>query len=111
MLVRSDKPPKNGSRNKARILSAAMMMPVRDSSILKVSRRIRGTTLSYICQKAHMDRNASPTRMVLLLFSFSSFIFTPLCAWAHIPVISGPLTTDRRPGIKDYYSVDVLIVS
>ena len=41
---------------------------------MKFSRRIRGTRLSYICQKAQMDRNARPTRMVRLLFSFSSFM-------------------------------------
>ena len=27
---------------------------------------INGTTLSYICQKAHIDKKAKPTRKVLL---------------------------------------------
>ena len=70
----SDRLPNRGSRNRARMLSAAIITPVRDSSMWKVSRRIRGTRLSYICQKEQMDKNASPTRMVRLLFSFISFI-------------------------------------
>ena len=32
------------------VLSAAMMIPVRDSSMWKVFPRMRGTRLSYICQ-------------------------------------------------------------
>ena len=37
------------------MLSAAMMTPVRDSSMWKVFRRMRGTRLSYICQKEQME--------------------------------------------------------
>ena len=73
----SDRLPNRGRRNSARMLSAAMMTPVRDSSMWKVFRRMRGTRLSYICQKEQMERKASPTRMVRLLFSFSSFMISP----------------------------------
>ena len=52
----------------------AMTAPVSDSSMPKVSRRIRGITLLYICQKAQMDKNARPTRMVRLLLSFISLL-------------------------------------
>ena len=68
--VRSEMPPKMGSRNRASTLSAAMMAPEKVSFRWKVLVRIRGTMLSYICQKAQMDRKARPTRMVRLLFSF-----------------------------------------
>ena len=70
----SERLPKSGRRKSARMLSAAMMIPVRDSSMWKVFPRMRGTRLSYICQKAQMERNASPTRTVRLLSSFNSFI-------------------------------------
>ena len=36
----------------------------------KVFVRMSGMTLSYICQKAQMDRNARPVRMVRRLLSF-----------------------------------------
>ena len=75
----SERLPNRGSRNRARMLSAAMITPVRDSSMWKVLPRIRGTRLSYICQKAQMERKASPTRMVRLLFSFSSFMVMFSC--------------------------------
>ena len=68
--VLSDRPPKSGSRNSARMLSAAIMAPENVSFRWNVFVRIRGTTLSYICQNAQMDRNARPTRMVRLLLSF-----------------------------------------
>ena len=67
---RSDSVPKKGSRKRARILSSAITAPARDSFMWKVSRRIRGMTLSYICQKAQMERKARPTRTVRLLLSF-----------------------------------------
>ena len=78
---RSDSVPKKGSRKRARIsappsshrareLSRAITAPARDSFMWKVSRRIRGMTLSYICQKAQMERKARPTRTVRLLLSF-----------------------------------------
>ena len=70
LWVRSDSPPNRGSRNRARMLSAAMMAPDKVSLRWKVPVRIRFITLSYICQKAEMDRKASPTRMVRLLLSF-----------------------------------------
>ena len=71
----SERLPKSGSRKSARILSAAMMIPVRDSSMWKVFPRMRGTRLSYICQNAQMERNARPTRTVRLLSS------SPLRRW------------------------------
>ena len=66
----SDSPPNSGSRNRARTLSAAMMMPETLSPMWKVSVRILGIRLSYICQKAQMDRNAKPTSTVRLVLSF-----------------------------------------
>ena len=77
VFTRSLSPPNSGSRKSARILSAAMMTPVQLSSSRKLFARIRGTTLSYICQKALMDKNASPTRMVRLVLSFiGEFLFS-----------------------------------
>jgi len=72
--LRSDSEPKNGSRNSARMLSAAMIAPEKVSFMWKVLVRISGTTLSYICQNAQMDKNARPTRMVRLLLSFISLL-------------------------------------
>ena len=72
--LRSDSEPKNGSRNSARMLSAAMIAPEKVSFMWKVLVRISGTTLSYICQNAQMDKNARPTRMVRLLLSFISVL-------------------------------------
>ena len=54
--LRSDSEPKNGSRNSARMLSAAMIAPEKVSFMWKVLVRISGTTLSYICQNAQMDK-------------------------------------------------------
>ena len=72
--LRSDSEPKNGNRNSARMLSAAMIAPEKVSFMWKVLVRISGTTLSYICQNAQMDKNARPTRMVRLLLSFISLL-------------------------------------
>ena len=52
------------------MLSAAMIMPETLSPMWKVSVRILGIRLSYICQKAQMDRNAKPTSTVRLVLSF-----------------------------------------
>ena len=71
--LRSDSEPKNG-RNSAGMLSAAMIAPEKVSFMWKVLVRISGTTLSYICQNAQMDKNARPTRMVRLLLSFISLL-------------------------------------
>ena len=49
---------------------AAITAPVRASFRWKVPLSIRGITLSYICQKAEMERKARPTRTVVFLFSF-----------------------------------------
>ena len=68
----SDNAPKNGSKNSANTLSAAMMAPAKVSFSLKVSVRIKVMTLSYICQNVQMDKNARPTKMVRRLFSFTS---------------------------------------
>ena len=38
----------------------------------KVSVRISVITLSYICQKMQMDKNARPTSMVRLVLSFTA---------------------------------------
>ena len=70
VFVRSLSAPKNGSRNSASTLSAAMIAPESVSSRWNVSVRILGMTVSYICQKAQMERNARPTSMVRLLLSF-----------------------------------------
>ena len=56
------------------MLSAAMIAPEKVSFMWKVLVRISGTTLSYICQNAQMDKNARPTRMVRLLLSFISLL-------------------------------------
>ena len=77
--VRSESEPKNGSRNRARMLSAAIIAPENVSFMWKVFVRISGTTLSYICQNAQMDKNARPTRMVRLLLSFISV--PPVVMW------------------------------
>ena len=46
------------------MLSSAMIAPEIVSFRRNVSVRILGITLSYICQKAQMDKNARPTRIV-----------------------------------------------
>ena len=76
VFVRSERVPKKGSRNRASTLSAPMMTPASVSFMWKVCLRISGTTLSYICQNAQMDRNASPTSMVRLLLSFMGFLLS-----------------------------------
>ena len=53
-----------------------MMAPAKVSFSLKVSVRIRVITLSYICQKVQIDKNARPTRMVRRLFSFTAILLT-----------------------------------
>ena len=53
---------------------AAMMAPAKVSFSLKVSVRIRVITLSYICQKVQIDKNARPTRIVRRLFSFTAML-------------------------------------
>ena len=62
---------KNLDRKGMRFPGRAMMIPERLSPMPKVSVRILGTRLSYICQKAQMDRNAKPTRTVRLVFNFT----------------------------------------
>ena len=47
-----------------------MIMPETLSPMWKVSVRILGIRLSYICQKAQMERNAKPTSTVRLVLSF-----------------------------------------
>ena len=74
VLVLSDSAPKNGSKNSARTLSAAIIAPARVSFSLKVSVRIRVITLSYICQNVQIDKNARPTRIVRRLFSFTAML-------------------------------------
>src|SRR5699024_11208466 len=76
--VRSEMAPNRGSRNRASTLSAAIMAPETVSLSWKVPARISVMTLSYICQKAEMDKKASPTRMVRMLLSFSSMVIVPL---------------------------------
>jgi len=66
VCVRSDSLPKRGSRNNASTLSSAMITPAISSGISKVFFKMRGTTLSYSCQNAQMDRKARPTRSVRL---------------------------------------------
>ena len=72
VLVLSDSAPKNGNKNSANTLSAAIIAPAKVSFSLKVSVRIRVITLSYICQNVQIDKNARPTRMVRRLFSFTA---------------------------------------
>ena len=79
VLVRSEMEPNSGSRNNARILSAAIIAPEKVSFMWKVFVRISGTTLSYICQNAQMDKNARPTRMVRLLLSFMPDLLFVMC--------------------------------
>ena len=74
VLVLSDSAPKNGSKNSASTLSAAIMAPAKVSFSLKVSVRIRVITLSYICQNVQIDKNARPTRIVRRLFSFTAML-------------------------------------
>ena len=74
VLVLSDSAPKNGSKNSASTLSAAIIAPARVSFSLKVSVRIRVITLSYICQNVQIDKNARPTRIVRRLFSFTAML-------------------------------------
>ena len=76
VLVRSLSAPKNGSRNSASTLSAAMIAPETVSLRWNVFVKISGMMLSYICQNAQMDKNASPTSTVRLL---SSFMEGPPC--------------------------------
>ncbi len=66
VLIRSESVPNSGSRNRARTLSAAMIAPVSVSPRWKVFLRIRGMILSYICQKAQMDKKAIPIKTVRL---------------------------------------------
>ncbi len=80
VFVRSEMEPNSGSRNSARMLSAAMIAPENVSFKWNVLVRIRGMMLSYICQKAEMDKNASPTRMVRLLFSFMLHLRILVCS-------------------------------
>ena len=56
VLVLSDSAPKNGSKNSASTLSAAIMAPAKVSFSLKVSVRIKVITLSYICQNVQIDK-------------------------------------------------------
>ena len=81
VLVLSDSAPKNGSKNSARTLSAAIMAPAKVSFSLKVSVRIKVITLSYICQNVQIDKNARPTRMVRRLFSFTAILLTLGRSW------------------------------
>ena len=74
VLVLSDSAPKNGSKNSASTLSAAIIAPAKVSFSLKVSVRIRVITLSYICQNVQIDKNARPTRIVRRLFSFTAML-------------------------------------
>ena len=70
LLQRSEMPPNNGNKKMARTLSAAIIAPDIVSFIAKVLVKINGMMLLYICQKAQMDKNANPTRMVCPVFSF-----------------------------------------
>ena len=81
VLVLSDSAPKNGSKNSASTLSAAIMAPAKVSFSLKVSVRIKVITLSYICQNVQIDKNARPTRMVRRLFSFTAILLTLGRSW------------------------------
>jgi hypothetical protein len=62
----SDNAPNNGNRNKARTLSSAIKTPVTVSPNPNVFFNIKGIMLSYICQNAQIDKNASPTKKVRL---------------------------------------------
>ena len=62
----SDRLPNSGSKNSASTLSAAIITPVTVSPIPKVPCKMSGIILSYICQKAEIDKNASPIKNVLL---------------------------------------------
>jgi len=81
VLVLSDSAPKNGSKNSASTLSAAIMAPAKVSFSLKVSVRIKVITLSYICQNVQIDKNARPTKMVRRLFSFTAILLTLGRSW------------------------------
>ena len=81
VLALSDSAPKNGSKNSASTLSAAIMAPAKVSFSLKVSVRIKVITLSYICQNVQIDKNARPTRMVRRLFSFTAILLTLGRSW------------------------------
>ena len=74
VFVLSERAPKNGRRKSARILSAAIIEPERVSFMWKVLVRMSGMTLSYICQKAQMDKNARPVRIVRLLSFMRSLL-------------------------------------
>ncbi len=82
VLVRSLSAPKNGSKNSASTLSAAMIAPEMVSSKWNVFVKISGMMLSYICQNAQMDKNASPTSTVRL---WSSFIDVLLAKKSRFP--------------------------
>ena len=60
VLVRSLSAPKNGSKNSASTLSAAMIAPEMVSSKWNVFVKISGMMLSYICQNAQMDKKRQP---------------------------------------------------
>ena len=66
VLTLSDSAPKIGSKNNANTLSAAIIAPVTVSPKPKVFFKISGITLSYICQKALIVKNAIPIKTVLL---------------------------------------------
>ena len=76
VFVLSDKEPKIGNMNNAKMLSKDMIRPDQVWSRPNLFVSIRGMIASYACQKALIRKNANPTRIVRLVFSFiKSFPF------------------------------------
>ena len=70
VFVRSESAPKNGNRKTASTLSIAISTPVTVSLMPNVFCSISGMMLSYVCQNAQIERNASPISIVRFVFSF-----------------------------------------
>ena len=88
VFVLSERAPKNGRRKSARILSAAIIAPERVSFMWKVLVRMSGMTLSYICQKAQMDKNARPVRIVRRLLSFMRSLLIRNVVFSNMSIIA-----------------------
>ena len=92
----SESAPKRGNRKIASTLSIAIITPDTVSLTAKVFFRINGTMLSYNCQKEQIDKNASPTRIVRLVFSFiGTLLYTePAASAKDESAHSGPSDND-----------------
>ena len=70
------------------MFSAAMIEPERVSFMWKVLVRMSGMTLSYICQKAQMDKNARPVKMVRRLLSFMCSLLIRNVVFSNMSIIA-----------------------